>query len=308
MGALANMRRVANVVRSGCRALHASSALSINTVSMTSQMTRSAPSFQVAAMAPRMFCSNVTVTVPKDQLLEAFREVGAEARKVMLETEDRFRKEVDEKADGGMDLDMCASMYGHQMAGFMAEFVPTRPDSVVNNIRDRILADRGIDLDDANRSLELLKNDHEVQVLLTTMYQHQLDEVSINADLTIDKYVELTKALQESCCDWIKRLHKNLDGKSSPYGTKNQKMQLEQARMAVPSIAIFCAQYTVLRTSGFGHLDKLVADLLYSVWPQAQQANAMMHQAINDTNLAAYTPDEEIVQELQNQFQAQAQG
>ena len=73
--------------------------------------------------------------------------------------------------------------------------------------------------------------------------------------------------------------------------------------MAVPSIAIFSTQYQVLRKWDLAHLDKLTADMLYSVWPQAQQANAGLHQALNDAHLANYTPDEETIKQLQQQAQ-----
>merc|ERR1711865_455313 len=203
-----------------------------------------------------------------------------------------------------MGIELCASMYGHQMAGYMAEFVPTRPDSVVNQIRDRILADRGITVDQANEAFEVYKNDHEVQLVLTTMYQHKLDEVTLNPDFTIDKYMQLTEDLKNECVNWVKKIHANLDAKTDSYMTGNMKMQMEQARMSVPSIAIFAAQYIVLRNWEMQHQDKLVSDLLFSVWPQAQQANAQMHTALNDSHMACYTPDQESIKKMQ-EMQAQ---
>jgi len=253
----------------------------------------------------RFQCTIVTTeSLSKQSLIDAYQAIGKEARQVMLDNEARFRREVDEKADSGVDVDICASMYGHQMAGYMGEFLPTREDSVVNQIRDRILAESGIGVDQANEAFETYKNDQEVQITLQTMYQHKLDEVAINSELTIDKYVEITQALREEVCLWVEKIHQNLDGRKQSYMTGNMKLQMEQARMAVPSIAIFSAQYKVLRQSGFGHVDKLVADVLYSPWPQAQQANAQLHQALNDKHLACYTPDQESIQKMQEMQQS----
>jgi len=41
--------------------------------------------------------------------------------------------------------------------------------------------------------------------------------------------------------------------------------------------------------------------MLYSVWPQAQQANAALHQALNDAHQANYTPDQDTIKRLQEQ-------
>jgi len=247
----------------------------------------------------RQMCAPATGGVSKAVLIDAYQKIGDEARKVMLETEARIRSEIDEKADANVDVEICASMYGHQMAGYMAEFVPTNPDSVVNQIRDRVLSDRGIPVDAANEAFEEHKNDHEVQLTLTTMYQHKLDRDKINADFTIEKYCAMTEELKEQCAIWVKKIHVNLDGKASTYMTGNMKMQMEQARMAVPSIAIFSAQYLVLRKWKFTHQEKLIHDLLYSVWPQAQQANALLHTALNDTHLKCYTPDQDTIKKMQ---------
>jgi len=259
------------------------------------------------ANGSRTFCSPVAEgPLAKSDLIDAYKEIGDEARKVMLETEKRMRSEVDEKASAGIDVDMCASMYGHQMAGYMAEFVPTRPDSVVNQIRDKVLLRRGISVDSANEAFETHKNDHEVQLTLTTMYQHKLDQTKINPDFTIDKYCAVTEDLKNSCVEWVKKLHANIDAKSDSYMTANMKMQTEQARMMVPSIAIFTAQYLVLRNWELLHEEKLVYDLLFSVWPQAQQVNAQMHQAMNDAHMMSYTPDEETVKKMQEMAGAAA--
>ena len=55
------------------------------------------------------------------------------------------------------------------------------------------------------------------------------------------------------------------------------------------------------------HIEKLTGDLLYSVWPQAQQANAAMHQALNDAHLKCYTPDQETLQQMQEMQKQQEQ-
>lgn len=255
----------------------------------------------------RGFCSPVAEgSLAKSELIEAYKEIGDEARKVMLETEKRMRSEVDEKASAGVDIEMCASMYGHQMAGYMAEFVPTRPDSVVNQIRDQVLLQRGISVDKANQAFETHKNDHEVQLTLTTMYQHKLDQTKINPEFTIDKYCAVTEDLKNCCVEWVKKLHANIDAKHSSYQTANMKMQTEQARMMVPSIAIFTAQYLMLRKWELLHEEKLVYDLLFSVWPQAQQVNAQMHQAMNDAHMTSYTPDEDTVKKMQEMAGAAA--
>jgi hypothetical protein len=236
--------------------------------------------------------------------VETYKQVGEEARQVMLDTELRMRKEVDEKVDSGVDIDLCASMYGHMMAGYMAEFLPTRPDAVVNQIRDRIFSEKGISVEQANAAFEKYKEDHEVQLTMTTMYQHQLDQSLIKPEFTIEKYCEATEDLKSEVVKWVKKIHQNLDEKSGAYMTQNMKMQREQERMMVPSIAIFASQYIILRKWGLSHQEKLISDLLYSVWPQAQQANAQMHQAMNDAHLASYTPDQEVIQKMQQMSQA----
>jgi len=102
------------------------------------------------SFAMRGFCTAVldgNGIARKDVLVSTYQEVGDEARKIMIETEARMRNEVsppcyqidcveplvastrrhadpihchwkaDEKADSGVDVELCASMYGHQMAG-----------------------------------------------------------------------------------------------------------------------------------------------------------------------------------------------
>ena len=45
----------------------------------------------------------------------------------------------------------------------------------------------------AKTAFEKYQNDHEVQMVLTTMYQTKLDQANVNPDLTIEKYCELTE-------------------------------------------------------------------------------------------------------------------
>jgi len=286
------------------RAVAVASARSVRTPALA--QFRSTPRFAAAQPVLRRGVCSVAPAgdVSKGLLVETYKQVGEEARQVMLDTELRMRKEVDEKVDVGADIDLCASMYGHMMAGYMAEFLPTRPDAVVNQIRDKIFTEKGISVEQANAAFEKYKEDHEVQLTMTTMYQHQLDQSLIKPDFTIEKYCEATEDLKNEVVKWVTKIHQNLDEKSGAYMTQNMKMQREQERMMVPSIAIFASQYIILRKWGLSHQEKLISDLLYSVWPQAQQANAQMHQAMNDAHLASYTPDQEVIQKMTEMSQA----
>jgi len=41
-------------------------------------------------------------------------------------------------------------------------------------------------------------------------------------------------------------------------------------------------RYQALNEAGVSYKDKLLADLMFAVWPKAQQANAQLQQAIQD--------------------------
>jgi hypothetical protein len=52
---------------------------------------------------------------------------------------------------------------------------------------------RGLTLEQAKEAFEKYQSDHEVQMVLTTMYQTKLDQNNVNPDLTIEKYCDLTQ-------------------------------------------------------------------------------------------------------------------
>lgn len=202
----------------------------------------------------------------------------------MFQAEESIRKEVDAKLAGGMSMDLAASMYGHQMAQYMAEFLPlpNKPDSVVQNIRNAVLSAKGVTETALEDAMKKYEKDHEVQLVLSTMYQHRLNEKSLPATITLDKYCALTKELQRLAVESIEKINSNISSRASPYMTENQRKELEGARQAVPTIAVFSAQYRALHEAGVSYQDKLLADLMFAVWPRAQQVNAQLQQAIQD--------------------------
>jgi len=229
--------------------------------------------------------------ISKTVLIDIYKQIGNEARQVMLESEARIREEVDQKLSQGMDMDLAASMYGHQMAAYMAEFLPLpdKNDSVVQRIRDSVISNRGVTSAKVDEAFKVFEKDHEVQLVLTTMYQHRLDEATLPEHMNLDKYIELTQALQDVSVAAVEKLNENINSRASEYMTENQKKELDGARQAVPTIAVFTAQYQALHEAGVSYQDKLLADLMFAVWPKAQQANAQLQQAIQDAQLRSST-------------------
>lgn len=225
-----------------------------------------------------------TDDISKTVLIDIYKQIGNEARQVMLESEAKIRDEVDQKLAQGMEMQLCASMYGHQMAAYMAEFLPLpdKNDSVVQRIRDKVIGDRGLTSTTVDQAFKVFEKDHEVQLVLSTMYQHRLDEATLPEHMNLDKYIELTQALQDCAVASVENLNANINSRASAYMTENQKKELEGARQAVPTIAVFTAQYQALNEAGVSYKDKLLADLMFAVWPKAQQANAQLQQAIQD--------------------------
>jgi len=237
---------------------------------------------QLRTSPVRMLCSSTDLS--KATLIECFNAIGEEARKVMFQSEDGIRREVDSKLKGGMDMELAASMYGHQMAQYMAEFLPlpNKPDSVVQRIRSAVLTTKGVSDEALEETMKKYDKDHEVQLVLSTMYQHRLDDKVLPDTITLDKYCELTAELSRISIDSIEKINANINSKASAYMTDNQRNELEGARQAVPTIAVFTAQYQALNEAGVSYQDKLLADLMFAVWPRAQQANAQLQQAIQD--------------------------
>merc|ERR1712195_307882 len=239
--------------------------MSISRVSCAATVLR-VPRLQPFGMPARTLCSGADIS--KTTLIDIYNEIGNEARQVMLQAEDSIRKEVDSKLAQGMGMDLAASMYGHQMATYMAEFLPLpeRTDSVVQRIRAAVISKQKVSETQVDTAFKVFEKDHEVQLVLQTMYQHKLDEA----------------VLPEA-------LNKNISGKSSAYMTDNQKKEMDNARQAVPTIAVFTAQYQALNEGGVTYKDKLLADLMFAVWPRAQQANAQLQQRIQDAQMSHAT-------------------
>jgi len=260
-------------------------------------ITGSAPgarSWSMPVAQPFRLCSTASThsEVSKTMLISIYKEIGNEARNVMLDSEARIRKEVDEKLDQGMEMSLAASMYGHQMAAYMSEFLPLpdKTDSVVQRIRDSVISSRGMTTSEVDQAFKVFEKDHEVQLVLSTMYQHRLDEEGLPDELDLDKYLELTLALQNCAVESVARLNVNISSKASAYMTENQKKELDGARQAIPTIAVFTAQYQALHEGGVTYKQKLLADLMFAVWPKAQQANAQLQQAIQDAQQKHATP------------------
>jgi len=248
------------------------------------------PRMQPFAIPARMLCSGGDLS--KTMLIDIYNEIGNEARQVMLQAEDGIRKEVDSKLAQGMGIDLAASMYGHQMATYMAEFLPLpeRTDSVVQRIRTAVISKQGVSEAQVDTSFKLFEKDHEVQLVLQTMYQHNLDEAVLPETLNLDKYIHLTQELSRIAAASVNALNKNISSKGSAYMTDNQRKEMDNARQAVPTIAVFTAQYQALNEAGVTYKDKLLADLMFAVWPRAQQANAQLQQRIQDAQMNHTTP------------------
>merc|ERR1712166_312871 len=200
--------------------------MSISRVSCAATVLR-VPRLQPFGMPARTLCSGADIS--KTTLIDIYNEIGNEARQVMLQAEDSIRKEVDSKLAQGMGMDLAASMYGHQMATYMAEFLPLpeRTDSVVQRIRTAVISKQKVSETQVDTAFKVFEKDHEVQLVLQTMYQHNLDE-----------YIHLTEELGRIAVASVNALNKNISGKSSAYMTDNQKKEMDNARQAVPTIAV----------------------------------------------------------------------
>jgi len=262
--------------------------MSISRVSCAATVLR-VPRLQPFGMPARTLCSGADIS--KTTLIDIYNEIGNEARQVMLQAEDSIRKEVDSKLAQGMGMDLAASMYGHQMATYMAEFLPLpeRTDSVVQRIRTAVISKQKVSETQVDTAFKVFEKDHEVQLVLQTMYQHKLDEAVLPEALNLDKYIHLTEELGRIAVASVNALNKNISGKSSAYMTDNQKKEMDNARQAVPTIAVFTAQYQALNEGGVTYKDKLLADLMFAVWPRAQQANAQLQQRIQDAQMSHAT-------------------
>jgi len=240
-------------------------------------------------MPVRMLCSGADIS--KTMLIDIYNEIGNEARQVMLQSEEGIRNEVDSKLAQGMAMELAASMYGHQMATYMAEFLPLpeRTDSVVQRIRNAVISQQNLTEAQVDEAYKVFEKDHEVQLVLTTMYQHKLDEQTLPESLILDKYIELTAELGRIAVNSVDQLNTNITSKVTNYMTDNQRAELDNARQAVPTIAVFTAQYQALNEGGVTYKDKLLADLMFAVWPRAQQANAQLQQRIQDAQMKHVT-------------------
>jgi len=240
-------------------------------------------------MPVRMVCSEADIS--KTMLIDIYNEIGNEARQVMLQSEEGIRNEVDSKLAQGMAMELAASMYGHQMATYMAEFLPLpeRTDSVVQRIRNAVISQQNLTEAQVDEAYKVFEKDHEVQLVLTTMYQHKLDEQTLPESLILDKYIELTAELGRIAVNSVDQLNTNITSKVTNYMTDNQRAELDNARQAVPTIAVFTAQYQALNEGGVTYKDKLLADLMFAVWPRAQQANAQLQQRIQDAQMKHVT-------------------
>merc|ERR1711957_352355 len=208
--------------------------MSISRVSCAATVLR-VPRLQPFGMPARTLCSGADIS--KTTLIDIYNEIGNEARQVMLQAEDSIRKEVDSKLAQGMGMDLAASMYGHQMATYMAEFLPLseRTDSVVQRIRTAVISKQKVSETQVDTAFKVFEKDHEVQLVLQTMYQHKLDEAVLPEALNLDKYIHLTEELGRIAVASVNALNKNISGKSSAYMTDNQKKEMDNARQAVPT-------------------------------------------------------------------------